>query len=131
MRSLLAFVVVLAGAEVLWAAPPFQNVQIPQRTSPYLNLLNQSQQATPYHTLVRPQLENLKRFKQGQLDLDRLERVNRLSAQLIRLPPPMLTPPRPQRGISQSMRATGHQTRFLDNRRFSDVKQFFPPPVIR
>lgn len=109
------------------AAKPFENmVPAPRRGNAYLNLLNNQRSTSPYQTMVRPLLENYQRFVDNQAQIDRLSYQQQ--ALLRKLPPPGLTSPTPRRGISQNIRATGHQTRFLDGRRFQDQRHFFPQP---
>jgi hypothetical protein len=131
IQSFLAIAVVLASGNVMLAVQPFANTQPQPKATPYLNLLNSNRATSPYQTLVRPQLETLRRFRDSQLDLDRVERVIRLRVELSQKPPPVLAEPKRQRGIAMSIRPTGHETRFLDNRRFTDLKQYFPPPALR
>jgi hypothetical protein len=126
-----AIVLTLVASKKLEARPPFSNALPSLPTSPYFNLFNNTRSTSPYQTLVRPQLENEARFRDNQHQLDRLDRQQFQLQQLTRLPPPTLRGPQPKRGISQSIRATGHETRFLDNRRFSDHKQYFTVPRIR
>jgi hypothetical protein len=127
----LAIVLTLVASKTLVAVPPFSNSAPSSTSSPYFNLFNNTRSSSPYQSLVRPQIENEKRFRDTQLDLNRVERQQIQLKQLTRRPPPALLGPLPKRGISQSIRATGHETRFLDNRRFSDHKQYFTAPRIR
>jgi hypothetical protein len=112
----------------LQAAKPFENIQTPSRFSPYSILFNNTRSASPYQTLVRPLIENEKRFNESQLQLDQLARQQAIRP---RLPPPRLTLAAPKRGVSQTMRITGHETRFQDGRRFSDHLHYFPQRAVR
>jgi hypothetical protein len=127
----LAIALTLVASNALAVGPPFSNALPSTPTSPYNILYSTNRSTSPYQTLVRPAIEIERRFRDNQLDLDRLERQQNQLRQLTRLPPPSLIGPQPKRGISRNIRATGHQTRFLDDRRFSDYKQYFTVPRIR
>jgi hypothetical protein len=126
--AVVAVAFVLVSDKVVLAVLPFTYAQPQVTSSPYFNLFSNSRANTPYQTLVRPQLETDQRFRDDQLRLEKIDRQQQIDRRLLHQSAPLLTAPRPMRGISQSIRATGHQTRFLDNRRFSDHRQYFPPP---
>lgn len=130
-RSTLALALILLFGNLAVAGQPFATASPSVPSSPYFNLFNGTNSPSPYQTLVRPQLESDKNFRENQLDLDRLERNHLTLRKFSRLPPPNLVGPQPRRGVSQNIRATGHETRFLDGRRFSDHKQYFPQPRLR
>ena len=106
LTSLIAAAVILAISSPVWAQQPFSNIYQSPTVSPYLNLTNRnSSGVSNYQTLVRPLLD------QQQQDIKQQQQIQRLSQQQQALAQGGLT--RPARGISTTIRGTGHVAGFM------------------
>lgn len=93
-----------ASAAAQAQVSPYANIYNRPTVSPYLNLLQTNQFGiTPYHTLVRPQLEAREALQQQGSNIQRLQQQQARQQQAFR----------GARGGMGTLR-TGHETRFMN-----------------
>lgn len=107
---------IVLACSTSYAQLPFSDVRARPTTSPYLNLIQNSQSNAQlgnpvYQNLVRPQVEARREFAQQQGQIEQLRRQQRSLAS--QAGSGNLTGPT-TRGISTQIRPTGHTSRFMD-----------------